>query len=61
MARPERLEEILSLVRNIMGRNIDSCPKTVNSQGYIIINGANQIVQKLLSTDLVNTNVDVGS
>ena len=44
-----------------MGGNIDSCPKTVNSQGYLIINGANQIVQKLLSTDLVNTNLDVGS
>ena len=46
-----------------MGRNIDSyiCPKTVNSQGDLIINGANQIVQKLLSTDLVNTNRDIGS
>ena len=46
-----------------MGRNIDSyiCPKTVISQGYLIINGANQIVQKLLSTDLVNTNRDIGS
>ena len=44
--RPERLKEILSLVQN--GTNIDSYPKTVNSQGYLIINGANQIVQKLL-------------
>ena len=44
-----------------MGRNIDACPKTVNSQRYLIINGANQSVQTLLSTDLVNTNLDIGS
>ena len=49
--RPERLKEILSLVQN--GTNIDSYPKTVNSQGYLIINGSQSNCAKIANNPLI--------
>ena len=45
----------VSSFQNVLKRHLSSDRKTVNSQGYSRVTGANQHARKLLFTDLVNT------